>query len=134
MEEATPGQNDETQALIANHNGQPVEFDHPSIRDLFDNDTRSLSELAELFDTTCTQSLEFLATGFTNPNQQQLFSTAHRLKGAIANMHSPQVFGLCEQLEEAIQANQISAAEEISKQVIESVVQLRDQVKKEFTT
>lgn len=134
MEAAPSDQNQEPQAAIANHNGQPVEFDHPAIRDLFDNDARSLRELAELFDTTCQESLEFLATGFTNPNQQDLFSTAHRLKGAIANMHAPQVLKMCEQLEEVIQANEISAAEKISKQVIEFVVQLQDKVKQEFTT
>ena len=134
VEAGTPDQNEESPAEVANQTGQPVEFDHQAIRDLFDNDTESLRELAELFDTTCDESLEFLATAFTIPNQQDLFSTAHRLKGAIANMHAPQVLESCQRLEEAIQANEISTAEKISQQVIRSVVQLQGQVKKEFTT
>ncbi len=129
---AHPDQAEKPQAEIANHIFETAKFDHQAIRDLFENDARSLHELAELFDTTCEESLEFLATAFTTPNQPDLFSTAHRLKGAIANMHAPQVAELCEQLEKAIQANNISVAEEISQQVIRSVVQLQEQVKKEF--
>ena len=112
---------------------QSVEFDHQAIRDLFDNDAESLRELAELFDATCEESLEILATAFRPPNQQDLFSTAHRLKGAIANMHAPQVLEFCQRLEEAVQANELSTAEKICQQVIRSVVQLQGQVKKEFT-
>ena len=134
LEAATPDQSEESPAEFANKTGQPVEFDHQTIRDLFDNDAKSLRELAELFDATCEESLEFLATAFTTPNQQDLFSTAHRLKGAIANMYAPQVLESCQRLEEAVQANEISTAEKISQQVIRSVVQLQGQVKKEFTT
>ena len=112
----------------------PINFDHQAIRDLFDNDKQSLRELAELFDMTCKESVEFLATAFTTPNQQQLFNTAHRLKGAIANMNAPQVLKFCQQLETAIQENQISAAEKISQQVVRYVIQLRDMVKQEFTS
>ena len=134
LEAATPDQSEESPAEVANKTGQPVEFDHQTIRDLFDNDAESLRELAELFDATCEESLEFLATAFTTPNQQDLFSTAHRLKGAIANMHAPQVLESCQRLEEAVQANELSTAEKICQQVIRSVVQLQGQVKKEFTT
>lgn len=112
----------------------PINFDHQAIRDLFDNDKQSLRELAELFDMTCKESVEFLATAFTAPNQQQLFNTAHRLKGAIANINAPQVLKFCQQLETAIQENQISAAEKISQQVVRDVNQLRDMVKQEFTS
>lgn len=111
---------------------QAIEFDHQAIRDLFDNDVDSLRELAELFDATCKESLDFLATAFTNPNQQELFSVAHRLKGAIANVNSPQVLASCQQLEEAIDANDILTAEKICQQVIRYVAQLRNMVKEEF--
>ncbi|MGI9466773.1 MAG: Hpt domain-containing protein [Rubripirellula sp.] len=131
---ATGHQDREPRAEPPNPTDQVIEFDHQAIRDLFDNDAKSLRELAELFETTCEESLEFLTTAFTTPNQQDLFSTAHRLKGAIANMNAPQVLESCQQLEEAIQANDISTAEKISQQVIRSVVQLQDQVKREFTT
>ena len=134
LEAATPDQSEESPAEGANKTGQPVEFDHQTIRDLFDNDAESLRELAELFDATCEESLEILATTFRTPNQQDLFSTAHRLKGAIANMHAPQVLESCQRLEEAVQANELSTAEKICQQVIRSVVQLQGQVKKEFTT
>lgn len=112
----------------------PINFDHQAIRDLFDNDKQSLRELAELFDMTCKESVDFLATAFTAPNQQQLFNTAHRLKGAIANINAPQVLKFSQQLETAIQENQISAAEKISQQVVRYVNQLRDMVKQEFTS
>lgn len=113
---------------------EPIEFDHQALRDLFDNDADALCELAELFETTCEESLEFLTTGFTNPNQQDLFSTAHRLKGAVANINASQVLESCQQLEEAIRANEISTAEKLSQQVIRSVMELRDRVKQEFMT
>ncbi len=116
-----------------NPSDQSIEFNHQVIRNLFGNDAQSLRELAELFDTTCEESLAFLATAFRNPNQHDLFSTAHRLKGAIANMNAPQVLECCQKLEEAIQANEIAIAEKMSQQVIRSVIQLRDRVKEEFT-
>ena len=111
---------------------QPIKFDHQAIRDLFDNDQQSLSELSKLFDKTCEESLTFLASGFGNPNQQALFDTAHRLKGAVANMNAPQILESCQQLETAIQQNEISEAERISQNVILWVAQLRDLVHKEF--
>lgn len=113
---------------------QAIQFDHQAIRDLFGNDSRSLRELAELFDTTCEECLEFLASAFTTSNQHDLFNAAHRLKGAIANMNAPQVLESCQQLEEAIQANEIAKAENISPEVIRSVIQLRTRVAEEFRT
>jgi HPt (histidine-containing phosphotransfer) domain-containing protein len=126
-------QQEESQQDLLLPTDHPLEFNHQAIRDLFDNDERSLRELAELFDTTCEESLDFLATGFNSPNQHDLFSTAHRLKGAIANMNAPQVLESCQRLEAAIQANEISTAEIISQQVIRAVAQLRNMVKQEFT-
>lgn len=130
---ATTHQQEESQQDLLLPTDHPLEFNHQAIRDLFDNDERSLRELAELFDTTCEESLDFLATGFNPPNQHDLFSTAHRLKGAIANMNAPQVLESCQRLEAAIQANEISTAEIISQQVIRAVAHLRNMVKKEFT-
>jgi len=111
---------------------QPIKFDHQTIRDLFDNDQQALRELAELFDKTCEESITSLQSGFGTPDQQALFGTAHRLKGAVANMNAPQILASCQELEKAIQENEISEAERISQNVIRSVAQLRDLVQKEF--
>jgi HPt (histidine-containing phosphotransfer) domain-containing protein len=111
---------------------QPIKFDHQAIRELFDHDQQSLLEVAQLFDKTCEESLTFLASGFGTFNQQALFATAHRLKGAVANMNAPQVLESCQQLETAIRENKIAEAQRISQNVIRSVAQLRDLVQKEF--
>jgi len=107
-------------------------FDHKSIRTLFDNDPNALRELADLFDETCEETLGFLASGFDSPDPSELFSTAHRLKGAVANMSAPQILESCQKLEQAITESDLHSAEQISHEVIQRVSQLRVRVNREL--
>ena len=109
-----------------------IEFDHQTIRDLFDNDRDSLSEIAKLFENTCEESISFLEVAFKQPDQQMLFNTAHRLKGAVANMKAPQVLQLCQQLETAIQDADIVGAEKLSQDVTRQISRLRAAVREQF--
>jgi HPt (histidine-containing phosphotransfer) domain-containing protein len=99
---------------------------------LFDNDRDSLSEIAKLFENTCEESMSFLEVAFKQPDQQILFNTAHRLKGAVANMKAPQVLQLCQQLETAIQDADIVGAEKLSQDVTRQISRLRAAVREQF--
>jgi len=110
----------------------PIAFDHEAIRDLFDHDADSLAEIAELFENTCEESMAILGTVFQQTDQQTLLSTAHRLKGAVANMNAPQVFDLCQQLETTIQNSDMLLAETLSQAVALQIARLRTAVRKQF--
>ena len=103
------------------HNVDVRVFDLEGLRRRCDYDQELIVEIVALFGYTCDESISQLKAGVAENNVEDVVHAAHRLKGAVANMCAPKLFGICQRMEAISRSGNLPQAERLLEELQQQI-------------